>query len=248
MIDLHTHLLPGIDDGPATMDEAIELARAMAGDGVTIAACTPHVRDDYTTTPEAMEAALAQLRAELATAGIPLDVRGGGEISFDTLPILDPETRARYGLAGNPKLLLLEFPYFGWPLALPALVGELVRTGTVPLLAHPERNSEVRENPRILAPLVDAGAYVQLTASAVDGSGGSSVRRCAEALLDEGLAHVLASDAHGRSVRRATLRSGSDAIGGALAAWLTEGVPRALISGTTPPPRPARERRRWPRR
>jgi protein-tyrosine phosphatase len=220
----------------------------MASDGVTVAACTPHVREDYQTTPEAMESALALLRSELTAAGIPLEIRSGGEIAIDALLSLDGTVRARYGLGGNASLLLVEFPYYGWPLALPSLVAELVRHGTTPLLAHPERNVAVRENPRLLLGLVEAGAYVQLTASSLTGIGGSSVMRCAQALLKTGLAHVLASDAHGRGVPRSTLRAGRDALeDDALAAWLTEGVPRALLDGAVPPPRPARERRWWSR-
>jgi protein-tyrosine phosphatase len=246
MIDLHTHLLPGIDDGPETMTESLELAAALVADGVTVAACTPHVRDDHGTTPEAMETALAALRAALDEAGIPLEVRGGGEIALERLPLLQPEARSRYGLGGNPALLLLEFPYYGWPLALPAIVDELASEGIVPVLAHPERSPEVHEDPERLRPIVAAGAYVQLTAASLSGEGRAS--RCGRTLLERGLAHLAASDAHGRAVTRAGLGSVRRALGDeALAEWLTTAVPRALVEGSPPPPRPlalARRRRR----
>jgi protein-tyrosine phosphatase len=248
LIDLHTHLLPGLDDGPETIDRSLQLASAMAADGVALAACTPHVREDYNTTPELMESTLAQLRAELATAQIPLEIVGGGEIAIDTLLSLDPSTRARFGLGGNASLLLVEFPYFGWPLALPSLIAELVSRGITPVLAHPERNLAVRENPRLLVGAVEAGAYVQLTASSLTGISGASVMRCAQVLLKADLAHVIASDAHGRGVPRSALRAGREAVeSDALGAWLTDAVPRALLAGVAPPPRPARERRWWPR-
>jgi len=239
VIDLHTHLLPGLDDGPQTIEESLELAEAMVGEGVTIAACTPHVREDYAVTPEAVETALTDLRARLAAEGIPLDARGGGEIALDQLGLLDRATLARYGLGGNPNLILLEFPYWGWPLALGSVVAGLRRDGIVPLLAHPERNSEVQENPESLRPLIAAGAFVQITAASLDREAGTRPARCAKALLAAGLAHVLASDRHGRTIRRAALAAGARAAGGeALGAWLTQSVPNALLRGQAPPPRP----------
>jgi protein-tyrosine phosphatase len=249
MIDLHTHLLPGLDDGPETVEESLWLAAAMVADGVTIAACTPHVRDDYETTPEKMETALAVLQSELAAAQIPLEVRGGGEIALDELGALDADSRCRFGLGGNPQLLLLEFPYLGWPLALPSVLSDLGRSGIVPVLGHPERNSDVQEQPQLLRPLVEAGAYVQLTAGSIDGSAGADAARCARALLDHGLAHLLASDSHGPKFPRASLGSGRIAIGSeALATWLTETVPGALLAGAVPAPKPVRAQGRRRRR
>jgi protein-tyrosine phosphatase len=246
MIDLHTHLLPGLDDGPRTVEASIELAKTMVADGTMIAACTPHVREDFPTTPAQMEVALETLRAHLAEARIPLDARAGGEIALDKFAELDPDARSRFGLAGNPRLLLLEFPYLGWPLTLPSILAELKASSVVALLAHPERNSEVQDEPDRLKPLIEAGAYVQLTAGSVDGSADAASGRCARTLIARGLAHVVASDAHGGSIRRSGLRSAKSAIGSEpLAAWLTEAVPRALIAGSLPPPRPAAAGRRW---
>jgi protein-tyrosine phosphatase len=237
MIDLHTHLLPGIDDGPATMSESLELAASLTGDGVRVAACTPHVRDDHDTTPETMEDGLGALRAALIEAGSPLEVRGGGEIALERLPLLDASDRVRYGLGGNPRLLLLEFPYYGWPLALTTIVAGLAGDGIVAVLAHPERSPEVQEEPERLRPVVEAGAYVQLTAGSIAGDGRTS--RCARALLESGLAHLAASDSHGSTVRRAGLSAVRHALGDdTLSYWLTTAVPQALLEGSTPPPRP----------
>ena len=251
MIDLHTHLLPGIDDGPETIEESLELATAMAAEGVTIAACTPHVRDDYGTTPETMEAALALLQQELQAAGIPLQARGGGEIALERLPGLGEDERARFGLGGNPHLLLLEFPYFGWPLALPTLVAELRTNGIKAVIAHPERSEEVQEQPELLRPLVEGGACIQLTAGSFDGSAGPAAASCARSLVEHGLAHLVASDSHGRGIRRAGLGTVANALRDeALAAWLTTDVPAALIGGSPLPARPGRSsprrRRSWP--
>ena len=248
MIDLHTHLLPGIDDGPETIEESLDLARSMVDQGVTIAASTPHVRDDHPTTPELMESALALLRQHLAAEGVALDVRGGGEIALERLPLLSQDDRHRYGLGGNPNLLLLEFPMYGWPLALHSIVTELRAAGIVALIAHPERSLDVQANPEILRPLIDSGAYVQVTAASLEGSHWPAATRCARTLIDTGLAQVVASDSHGRTIKRAGLGSVRGALGDdALAAWLTTGVPAALLNGTPPPPRPLqrRSRRSW---
>jgi len=98
MIDLHSHILRGIDDGARSLEDSLEIARAAVADGITVIAGTPHVRDDWPTDPGVMEYRVSELRAELAKAGIPLDVRQGGEIAFDWLDKLPLETLRRFGL------------------------------------------------------------------------------------------------------------------------------------------------------
>jgi protein-tyrosine phosphatase len=241
MIDLHTHLLPGIDDGPKTIEESLDLCRWMVAEGVTVAACTPHVRDDHPTTPEQMESALELLRRHLAAEAVDLDVRSGGEIALDRLPALTQDDLGRFGLGGNPRLLLLEFPMHGWPLALHSTIDQLSAVGTVALIAHPERSLDVQAKPDLLAPLIASGAYVQVTAASLDGNAWPASTRCARTLIDRGLAHVVSSDSHGRAIKRAGLSSVSGLLGDeALAAWLTTRVPAALLAGAPPPPRPPR--------
>ncbi len=248
MIDLHSHILPGLDDGAGSAEAALELARAAVADGVRAIAGTPHVRNDYPTLPEQMEQGVASMREAFHEASVPLELLPGGEIALDRLPELEDADLCRFGLGGNPRLLLLEFPYFGLPLGLPSIVSRLRASGFVPVLAHPERNVEVQERPDRLGPLVADGAVVQLTASSIDGSAGKAVSRCAGTLLDRGLAHLIASDWHGGAIRRSGLASARRAIADeALADWLTETVPAALLAGTPLPPRPGRRRRRsWP--
>ena len=239
MLDLHVHVLPGLDDGPATVEESLELARDAVADGISVLAATPHVRDDYPTAPGAMERALDLVRGAVAEAGLPLDVRGGGEISLDWLPRLDAGMRARFGLAGNPQCLLVEFPYVGWPLALADAVFRLVSGGVTPVIGHPERNAEVQAEPERLRPLVEAGALVQLTAASVNGNLGRRCRHAAFALLDLELAHLVASDAHGAHIRAVGLSSAVAAIGDRrLAEWLVVEVPAAIVDGGSVPERP----------
>jgi len=235
LIDLHSHVLPGIDDGPGSLDGSREILEAARADGITHITATPHVRDDHPTTPEQMEEAVARVRA-LDTG---VEVLTGGELDIAFLETLDDETLRRFGLGGNDRLLLLEFPYTGWPLQLRDLVFRLGLRGFGVVLAHPERSAEVQERPDRLRELVDAGVVVQLTAAAVDGRLGSRSATASRTLIDTGLAHLIASDAHAATVRAVGMTSAAAAVGNAaLAQWLTRDVPRALLAGRSLPPRP----------
>jgi protein-tyrosine phosphatase len=249
MIDLHSHILPGVDDGPATLEESLEIARSAAAEGIRVIAATPHVRDDYPTQPGTMERLLAELRAAIQAEGIPIDVRPGGEIAIDWLDRLSEGDLVRFGLGGSPHYLLLEFPYAGWPLSLHEWVFRLVTRQITPVIAHPERNADVQANPDELRPLVDAGALVQITAASLDGRIGRSSRAAAIALIERGLAHLLASDAHTPDVREAGLRAAAEAVGDpALARWLTLEMPMAIVTDAPLPRRPETRKRGFLRR
>jgi protein-tyrosine phosphatase len=245
VIDLHTHILPGLDDGAHTIEHAVAMARAAISDGVTAVAATPHVRDDYPTSADEMHAGVEQVRAALRDAAVPLRLLPGGEIAFDRLALLAVEELARFGLGGNPDYLLVEFPYYGWPLGLDDQLRGLLARGVVPVLAHPERNGEVQADPERLRPLVELGALCQVTAASIEGRLGRGARSAGMALLDGGLAHVLASDAHAPHVRGIGLTAALDALrDDALGRWLTADVPAAIVAGEWLPPRPPGKRRR----
>jgi protein-tyrosine phosphatase len=245
VIDLHSHILPGIDDGPGTVELALELARDAVEDGIRVMAATPHVRYDYATTPAQMEQLLESMRVRLSSAGIDLELLPGAEIALEMLPRLTDADLRRLGLAGNPGLLLLETPNIGWPAGLDDRLFELQARGFDIVLAHPERNSEVQERPQRLRELVTAGVLVQLTAASLDGRLGEGARRTASQLLELGLAHIVASDAHTPAVRRVGFTTAAEAIGDpALVRWLMEDAPAALIKGTELPPRPTPVARR----
>jgi protein-tyrosine phosphatase len=240
VIDLHSHVLPGLDDGTADLDEALALCEAAAAEGITVLAATPHVRHDYPTTPEQMESALAALRE----AGPAVEVVPGGELDLAELD-RSQEELARFGLGGRDDTLLVETPYVGWPLDLADRLFRLRVHGFRVVLAHPERNADVQARPELLEPIVGAGTLVQLTASSVDGRLGANSKRCSHVLLDRGLAHLVASDAHAPSVRAVGLRGAVQEVGEELGRWLTVDVPQALLDGGEPPPRPVvRARRR----
>ena len=248
MIDLHSHILPGVDDGARDLAQSLEIARAAIADGITVVAATPHVRHDFPTRPEAMENRVRELRDALVEAGIALDVRTGGELALDRLDVLSPDELRRFGLAGNPAYLLLEMPYFGWPLELPLRVTRLHAAGVTAVIAHPERNPDVQADPELLRPLVEAGALVQVTAASLDGRLGRATRNVARGLVDSGLAHMLASDAHSPELREVGMSRAADAVGDeTVAHWLTTAVPAAIVAGDFVPERPERRRRTFRR-
>ena len=245
MIDLHSHILPGVDDGARSLEDSLEIARAAVADGIEVLAATPHVRDDYPTPAGTMEVLVGEVRRALVRERIPLDVRKGGELALDRLDRLPEGELRRFGLAGNPDYLLVEFPYYGWPLSLPPTVFRLRTLGVTAVLAHPERNAEVQASPERLRPLVDAGALVQVTAASLDGRLGRAPLETGLLLVEQGLAHVLASDAHHATVRAVGMRAAAEAVGDpGLARWLAHDVPAAIVAGGPLPPRPE-TRRGW---
>jgi len=239
VIDLHSHVLPGLDDGARTLEESAEILALWASEGVTAVAATPHVRHDFPTRPEQMEEAVAMVQGELAARGIELRLLPGGELDYEELAARSPEELRRFALAGNPRYLLVESPYVGWPLQLPADVEKLLAAGIVPVLAHPERNSAVGERPTLLAPMVEGGALVQVTASSVTGAFGKRVRRVVQELLDAGLVHLIASDVHAPELGRPGLAAAAASVSDPyLSRWLVKDVPAAIVNDTPVPPRP----------
>jgi protein-tyrosine phosphatase len=245
MIDLHSHVLPGIDDGAATIEGSLDILRAAQADGIARIAATPHVRYDWPTTPQQMEQLVVRVQDAARAVDIAVEVLPGGELDLEYADSLDDDSLRRFGLGGNPNLLLIEFPYVGWPVGLPDLLFRLRVRGFVAVLAHPERNVTVQERPERLRALVETGVFVQLTAASVDGRLGRRNAAGARALLDAELAHLIASDAHAPALRAIGMGAAAEAVGDAqLAWWLTHDVPQALLAGEAPPPRPGRPKGR----
>jgi protein-tyrosine phosphatase len=245
MVDLHSHILAGIDDGARTLEESIEIARAAVADGTSLLAATPHVRDDFPTAAQTMERLVRELNLLLEQKGIDLRVLGGAEISIERLRLLDEDELRRLALAGNPRYLLIEFPYVGWPLSLESDIRNLRRRGITPVIAHPERNPEVQANPERIMPLVSAGALIQLTAGSVDGRLGRQNRRTAMELIGAEHAHLIAGDAHWPRLRRPGLSGAAGAVGDPeLGHWLIHAMPAAIVENAPLAERPESKRRK----
>ena len=243
MIDLHSHILPGVDDGPATMEGSLELARAAVAAGTRTILATPHINDDPRIDPALIAAGIAELRAALAAAEIPLEVLPGGEIAIWRLIDLDDEMLRALALGGGP-FLLVESPFSPVVGDFEPMVLGLHARGHRVLLAHPERCPAFQRDPTRLDALVGGGALVQVTAGSMTGTFGSAVRRFTMTLLRDGLVHVVASDAHDDLRRPPGLLQGFSALERDLprlseqAEWLTELVPRAVLDGSPLPARP----------
>lgn len=202
MVDLHHHLLPGVDDGATDVAAAVAMARAALAEGITTVVCTPHTFDGvFDVERAAAAAALAELSAALADAGLPLQVRLAGEVHLhEGIPELlrrDPGV----SLDGNGRFLLLELPHQGPPPSLPDFLFRLAAAGTTPLIAHPERNLAVRKNPELALGWAQRGAKLQLTAGSLSGAFGEPIQACAEHLLRSNCCHVVATDAHSLAKR-----------------------------------------------
>ena len=244
MIDLHTHILPAVDDGPRTLEGSLDLARAAVAAGTRTALATPHVNDDHSIDAARVAAGLDELRPALAEAEIPLEVLPGGEIAIWRLADLDDAALRSLALGGGPYLLI-ESPVSPVVGDFEPLVLDLMMRGHRVLLAHPERCPAFQRDPARLERLVDAGVLVQVTAGSMTGGFGSTVRRFTTDLLRQGLAHVVASDAHDAVKRPPGQTAGFAALGvETQRQWMTEDVPRAILDGSPLPERPPLPRRR----
>ena len=252
MIDLHAHLLPGIDDGPGTVEESIETARAMAAEGTRTVATTPHLRDDHPAVrPSELASRTADLQASLDEAGVSLGLVPGAEIDILRAREASADELRLASYGGRGTHVLVETPYGPLPDAFEDLLFELTLAGLQVLLAHPERNPTFQHAPDRLTRLVQRGVLLQVTAMALAAQGrGSRSRRLALSLVEEGLAHVIASDAHalamGRPVGLAAGVAAAAEVAPARAEWMVTDAPAAILAGEALPSPPAERHR--PRR
>jgi protein-tyrosine phosphatase len=256
MIDLHCHLLPGIDDGPRTIEESVALARAASAVGTRTIVATPHVSWHYPNESATIARLTSEVNERLRSEGIALEVVAGAEIAMTRADEIEPEEIQRLALGSGPWILL-EPPFSPVATGLDGVVAQLSSAGHRVLLAHPERCPAFQREPETLESLVRAGALGSITAGSLVGRFGSRVRRFAQALVADGLVHNVASDAHDTIKRPPGVHAELAGAGlGELSEWLTEAVPAAILNGEEIPARPRqsagaarRERRlRWRRR
>jgi protein-tyrosine phosphatase len=255
LVDIHAHLLPGIDDGPAELADALDMARTAVAEGIETIAVTPHLRPDF---PHVHVKEIAQrcedLRGELARAEIPLQIVPGAEASLLWALEADAEELklATYGQLGTD--LLIEPP--GETPLLDQLLHQVQDRGFRVTLAHAERVATLHRNPDRLRALRDRGVLIQINAGALLAGHSREERQFAEHICRWGLADVLASDGHrGASWRPVTdLPAGVGAaerlLGPLRARWMASEAPAAIIAGAelpTAPPVDAEPRPWWRR-
>ncbi len=197
MIDTHLHILPGVDDGPETMQESLALAQALVQEGIRFAVATPHYNDEFPQRPAAeIRERVDAVQRELDRHGIPLLLFAGHEALIKPGLIEDIQA-GRLATLNNSRYLLLELWNSTWLPETERVIFELRAQGFVPVIAHPERYRAIQKDPARLAALTQQGVLAQLTAGSLVGMQGNTARRCAETLLKKGLIHCIASDAHG---------------------------------------------------
>ena len=256
MIDIHTHLLPGLDDGAADVAESVEMARLSAAKGVRGMVATPHIREDYAVRIRELPGRVDDLNAALRAQRVEIVVHTGGELAVTKVDQLDDEKLRAVSLGGGSRYLLLETPYGGVPSSFEEAIFRLALRGFTAVVAHPERSQSFQSRPDRIGGLVERGALVQVTADALLAGFGHSARAFAYRLLRNGWAHALASDVHHAGGSRSSLADARHALAAEglaeLAGWATEDVPAALLADSVPPPPPALpaecRRRRWWRR
>lgn len=240
MIDLHSHLLPLVDDGARSLDEALALARVAVEDGIGTMVLTPHVFPGrWDNTYESLLPHFVAFRRMLEQAGIPLKVMLGGEtrMSPEGLALL---ATARVPLIGRHlgrAVVLLEMPDGLVPPGIDSVAAFLEARGATAMIAHPERNRAVMRDPSLLEPMLRHGWLMQVTAGALTGDFGAPARHCAFELLRRGWIHVIASDAHNLRNRPPRMRAAREVIAGvageAFAVAMTQTRPAELIAGRT---------------
>jgi protein-tyrosine phosphatase len=238
MIDLHCHLLPGIDDGPQTLEEALEMARIAIANGITAARVTPHLHpgrweNDRATIAAAVEA----YRAELSKAGIGLEIGFAAEVRLDygILPLVEAGRVPFLGTLEGYRIMLLEFPHSHVPVGADKFIAWLLARNIRPMIAHPERNKDLMHDPEKLVPFVEQGCLLQVTADAVSGEFGKLCAERAKEFLERGWVSVLASDAHDTRDRPPRIAPGRDAaamiVGEEKALRLTQDMPLSIVRG-----------------
>ena len=238
MIDLHCHLLPGIDDGPETLDQALALARMAVANGITESFVTPHIHvGRWDNELEGIRKAMDAYRIELERAGIPLKLGFAAEVrlAYEVIPLIEAGKVPFLGELDGFKVMLLELPHSHVPVGSDKFVEWLLNRGIRPMIAHPERNKEIMRDSSRLVPFVEAGCLLQLTADAVAGEFGAECEARAIEFLENRWVTVLASDAHDTESRPPRLAAGlevaSRILGAEAGRNLVDATPRRIVHG-----------------
>ncbi len=232
MVDIHCHILPGLDDGPDSLETSVEMAEAAMADGITHVVATPHANDSFAFEPELIRNRRDELQNRV---GDRLQLVTGCDfhLSYENLQAVQVEP-SRFTI-NQKNYLLVEFADFSIPPTIDNALKELMMKGLRPIITHPERNPILAQNRARVNAWVQEGCYVQVTAGSLLGRFGSRAQKAAEAWLDEGAVHFIASDAHNLTSRPLQLRPAYDAVakrkGEAAARALLRENPMAAIEG-----------------
>lgn len=208
MFDLHSHILPGIDDGASNLEISLEMARASVANGVQVQACTPHIMPGvWNNSGPAIRAAVADLQGHLDRENVPLRLVTGADVHIT--PDLAAGLRSGHLLSlADTRYVLLEAPHHVAPVRIDDAFYNLLSAGYVPIFTHPERLSWIEGHYKTMIRLAKSGVWMQITAGSLIGSFGKSAKYWGEKMLEDGLVHLLASDSHNMTRRPPVLAEG----------------------------------------
>ncbi|MGH9507075.1 MAG: tyrosine-protein phosphatase [Terriglobales bacterium] len=246
-VDIHCHILPGLDDGAETMEVSLDMARMAAEDGTSHIVATPHANFQFTYDP----AKIAALRQQLQQAvGARPEILIGCDFHLSYENVRDALAHPqKYAIHGT-QYQLVEFAESFQIEAMEAVLGQLLQAGMIPVLTHPERNPVFQKHPGVVYRYAQLGCVVQITAGSLRGDFGKTAAKVAFNLLDRDLVHVIASDGHSTQWRLPCLSSAAAVVAEhknrAIADALVAGNPAAIIAGRPLPfcPEPRRARKR----
>ncbi|WP_233146888.1 tyrosine-protein phosphatase [Paenibacillus selenitireducens] len=212
MIDIHTHILPGVDDGAANWNDALNMARAAVAEGITTMIATPHhANGRYHNTALEVVEHVRHMNEQFMAMGVPLTIQSGQEIRLHG-DLLEAWLRKELLPLAGSSYILIELPSSGIPKEMLELIHELNVMNLKPIIAHPERNAEIVRYPDRLAQLIEIGAFAQVTTHSLLGDFGRRIEKTAWSLCRSGLIHIVSSDAHHVERRGFRLRETYDVI------------------------------------
>jgi protein-tyrosine phosphatase len=251
-VDIHCHMLPGIDDGAKNWDDSLAMARLAADDGISTVIATPHQLGNFDGNHgDEIRRLVVELQQRLDAAQIRLQVLPGADVRIETGMFDRLQSGDVLTLGDHRKHVLLELPHELF-LPLEQVVEGLESLDIVGILSHPERNEGILRKPEVVAPLVDRGCLMQITAGSLCGTFGPECQQLSEWLLTEGLVHFVATDGHGPRSRRPLIRRAFERVveltTEAIAVELCSESPAAVAAGqgVKPGRRAAtRRKRKW---
>ncbi len=236
MIDIHSHILPGVDDGAPDVETSLEMCKIAVNDGVTTMAATPHMLDGiHNVTRETIISGVADLQKRLDENNIQLNVVPGADIHINVDFINLYKSGSLVTLNDNGKYALIEFPPSTIPHKSDEFLFSMQINGVVPIITHPERNQSIQRHPEQAVKWAESGNIIQVTAASITGELGKEAKDCSMKLLEAGLVHVIASDAHSATWRAPGLSAArkiiADIISEEEAELATQLRPESIING-----------------
>lgn len=249
MIDIHSHILPGVDDGAKTLEDSLAMLEMAAAAGTTDIVATPHANSQYSYDRERINALAREVESQ-SKAGVRIHVGCDFHLSYENLQAAFEQPQ-QFTINGGPYMLV-EFNDFAIPPNIEQIFEQLFATRVIPIVTHPERNAHLRRDMQRLERWVRGGAYLQITAQSLLGQFGPDAASASETMIDRGLAHFVASDAHDTKARTTKLDEAYELLTTRwhrdLANCLCRDFPASVITGAPldlgplPQPRPPK---RW---